>query len=451
MIGHARLLEELARLVKRSRADGTSVCAHAQMRRVSRFARDRIHQDLLQETVSLYVKVIAGGRVGVAVTDTLERTSLQRTLHAALEIARHAPPVKDLPPLPGAYQQITTHDYVAQTIQMPAQQLVGSLKRLFQLCQGAGAQLAGSFALGEDELAVVNSNRVSCYAASTLAGVKLVTMYRKLSGFATGIHRQLDRLDLERLLERALKQCLHRRDPIALPTGTYEVVLEPEAVAELITWLGYIAFGAKSFQERTSFLAGRMGERLMARAITLFDDGNHPAGLRVPFDFEGVPKQKVLLIDRGKACGIVYDTAYGLLYNHPSTGHALPPDEVEGPLPAHLFMEPGSVRREDLIRTCNRGLLIPRFHYVNGLLNPREALMTGLTREGAFLIEDGKLAAPITTMRFTQSLLEAFNHVTGISKERQLIADPTQDFGCAVVPTVRLGKFRITGRSEDED
>lgn len=449
MIGHAKLLDELTRLVKHSKADATSVCAEASVYRVSRFAYETIHQDLVQESFTAYVKVIANKRLGVAVTDTFDRAGLSRCLEAAREIARHAPPRKDLPPLPDGYEEITTRDYAASTAKVPPHRFLTTLKRLFQYCQGLGAQLAGSFVVGEDELAVVNSSGVACYTASTVCGAKLVTMYRALSGFAGGVSRRIEQLDLETLLERSLKQSLHRRDPVTLPLGTYEVILEPEAVAELVTWLGYIAFGAKAVQERTSCLAGRMGEGLMARRLTILDDGNDPAGLRMPFDYEGVPKQKVALIERGKAAGIVYDTAYGQLYGQPSTGHALPPDEVEGPLPAHLIMEPGTMKREELIRSCKRGILIPRFHYVNGLLNPREALMTGLTREGAFLIEDGRLKAPITTMRFTHSLLDAFSHVLGISKERQLVAEPAQDPGCAVMPTVRLARFRFTGRSED--
>lgn len=449
MIGHTKLLEELTRLVKRSRADATSICAEADTRRVSRFAYESIHQDMAQENCSVSVKVVLGKRVGVAVTDTLERTGLARGLRAATEIARHAPPVNELAPLPGEYRHITAQDHVQETLQAAPEAFLKTLKHLFQLCRGVGAHLAGSFSVGEDEMAVVNSNGVACYAASTSAGAKLVTMYRKLSGFAASVQRRLDRLDLEALLERSLKQSLHRRDPITLPIGTYEVILEPEAVGELLMWFGYIACGAKSFQERTSPLAGRMGEPVMGRQITLIDDGHDPEGLRMPFDYEGTPKQRVVLIDRGRAAGLVYDTTYGRLYGHPSTGHALSPDETEGPLPSHLFLEPGSQRRDDLIRACRRGLLIPRFHYVSGLLNPREALMTGLTREGAFLIEDGKLTRPITTMRFTQSLLEALRHVLGISKERQLIADPMQEGGCSVMPSLHLAKFRFTGRSED--
>ena len=449
MIGHARVLEELQRLVKRSKAEATSVYLDASTRRVSRFAYGTIHQDVLQESATAYVKVIHQRRVGVAVTDTFERASLQRALDAALTIARHAPPTQDLPALPGAYQHISTEDHDRSTAEAPAGQFITTLTHLFRICQGVNATLAGSCSFGEDERAVVNSHGVACYAASTVAGVKLVTMYRALSGFASDVSPRLAELDPEGCLEQALAQCLHRKEPIRLPTGTYEVILDPEAVAELVVWLGYIAFGAKSVQERTSFLVGRMGEPVMDRRITIVDDAHHPAGLHRPFDAEGVRTQRVPLIERGKAAGIVYDTTYGALYRHPSTGHALPPDEVEGPLPLHLVLEPGTTPRADLIRACPRGIFIPRFHYVSGLLNPREALMTGLTREGACLIEHGKLTAPITTMRFTQSCLDAFGHVRGISRESRLIADPAQDASCAIMPTLHLAKFRFTGRSED--
>ena len=448
MIGDSRLLAALSKLVKRTKADGVSACAHAKTRRVFRFAYDAIHQNLVQESVGVTVKVIQDHRVGVASADTLEQESLSRCVRAATEIAKHSPPQDELPALPANSRIRAMEDYVPATVRISAATCVSTLKRLFHLCKGAGASLAGSLVIGEDEFAVVNSASVSCYAASTIAGAKLVTMYRQLCGYASGVHRHVDQLDLEALLKRSLRQSLHQQEPLTLPVGTYEVILEPEAVAELVTWLGYIAFGAKSVEERTSFLAGRMGERVMDRRLTIYDDGNDPHSLRMPFDFEGTPKQHVVLIDQGNATGIVYDSTYGARFGHPSTGHGMSPDEVEGPLPLHLAMAAGTARVSDMIRACKRGLLIPRFHYVNGLLNPREALMTGLTREGTFLIEEGKLTAPITTLRFTQNLLEAFSHVRGVSKERRLIAEPSQELGSAVMPTLHLAKFKFTGRSE---
>ncbi len=448
MIGSSRLLTALSRLVTRARADGISVSAHARTRRVFRFAYESLHQSLVQEGVTVTVKVLEDSRIGVASADTLDAAGLARCIDAAREIARHCPKQETRPVLPRGHKVRTTADYIGATARLGPEACVASLQRLFQLCRGAGASLAGSLVNGEDEFAVVNSAGVSCYAGSTVAGAKLVTMYRKLSGFASGVHRDIRRLNLQGLLQRSLSQSLHREDPVTVPLGSYEVILEPEAVAELVTWLGYTAFGAKSVQERTSFLAGRMGEQVMGPRITIYDDGREAASLRIPFDFEGTPKRNVVLIDRGKAAGIVYDTTYGARYGHPSTGHAMPADEVEGPLPLHLAMAPGKERMAGMIRACRRGLLIPRFHYVNGLLNPREALMTGLTREGAFLIENGKITKPAATLRFTQSLLEAFRHVLGVSRERRLVADPSQELGCALMPALRLGVFRFTGRSE---
>ncbi len=448
MIGETRLLTELSKLVKRTHADGVSVCAHAKIRRVFRFAYGAIHQDLTQESVTVTIKVIRDRRIGVASADTLEPASLTRCAKAALNIARHAPPQQSLPELPRAHHIKNTQEYARSTPRLSAAQCVNALKHLVHLTKGLGATLAGSFVTGEDEFAVVNSSNVRCYAASTISGAKLVTMYRALSGYASAVHRDVAELDLEALLKRSLRQSLHRHDPVALPLGTYEVILEPEAVAELVTWLGYIAFGAKALEERISFLSGRIGERVMHPDMTLYDDGTELGSLRLPFDFEGTPKRRVILVDRGKAAGVVYDTIYGQRFGHASTGHAMPPDEAEGPLPLHLAMAPGRAKVEEMIRGCARGLLIPRFHYVNGLLHPREALMTGLTREGACLIEDGKLKTPITTLRFTQSLLEAFQHVRGISKKRQLVADPSQELGCALMPTVHLAKFAFTGHSE---
>ena len=448
MIGDTKLLTELSRLVKRTRADGLSVCALARTRRVFRFAYEAIHQALVQENVTVTVKAIEDHRVGVASADTLERQSLERCVRAALEIARHSPSQRELPPLPSRHRIISRADFVPSTANARSGTLTAALKSLFRLCKGSGTELAGSLVTGTDELAIANSAGIACYTASTIAGAKLVTMHGRLSGYASGVHQDVNRLDLEELLKRSLSQSLHRRGPVTLPVGTYEVILEPEAVAELVTWLGAIAFGAKSVQERTSFLAGRMDEQVMDPQVTISDDGTDPKVLRMPFDFEGTPKQKVVLIDRGRAAGIVYDSVYGARFGQPSTGHGLSPDEVEGPLPLHLQMAPGSAGAAQMVRRCKRGLLIPRFHYVNGLLNPREALMTGLTREGTFLIEDGKVTAPVTTMRFTQSLLEAFKQVRGVSKDRRLVADPSQELGCALMPTLHLAALKFTGRSE---
>lgn len=448
MIGSSKLLNTLMALVTRSKADSTSVFAEARTRRVLRFAQGRIHQDLVQESLQVSVTARLDRRIGVASTETLDRAGLSRCLASAVEIARHTRAAASVPSLPSTSRLITTQDHVPSTAAVSVRRMVETIRRLFHLCQGLGVELAGSSMAAEEERVVVNSRGAACYAASTVSGIKLVTMRKGLRGFAGGVHPDIRGLDADTLLERALASCLLRRAPMSVPVGTYEVILEPEAIAELLVWLGYITFGAKHLKERTSAFAGRIGERVAASSVTIVDDGTDPSGLRLSFDAEGIAKQRVPLIERGRAAGVVYDTAYGALYGRASSGHALSPGDPEGPLPMNLFLAPGRSSREEMIRRCEHGLLIPRFHYVNGLLSPRDTLMTGLTREGACLIEDGKIRAPITTLRFTQSALEALSHVKGLSKERERVADPAQDPGCVVAPTVHLAQFRFTGRSE---
>ncbi|MBI4355822.1 MAG: TldD/PmbA family protein [Candidatus Omnitrophica bacterium] len=449
MIGRTRLLNTLHSVVKLSKADQTVVSAWSVSRRIMRFAFEKIHQDLAQEDLDLYIKVVVDGRVGVACANSLQLSTLKHALRAAQEIARHSPKHQGslVLPKPHPVPSVTTH--FPETARLAPVERVERIQSLFHLAKGCGAQLAGSFLSGEEEFAVATSSGIRRYQPMTVAALKLVAIGPTVSGFASSVSRNVRDLDMELTLERALKKCLTRERPADLPLGAYTVLLEPEAVGELLTWLGFLAFGAKAVHERTSFLAGRMGERLMGRNITITDDGTDPAGLPMPFDFEGVARQPVTLIDRGIARGLVYDTHYARLFDAASTGHAQPPDDVEGPQPSHLGIAAGATPMEQLLGRIDRGILVTRFHYVNGLLNPREALMTGLTRDGTFLIERGRLSAPLPNLRFTQSILEALNQVEAISRERRLVADPTQEFGAVLAPALLLRRFTFTGKSKE--
>jgi len=322
-------------------------------------------------------------------------------------------------------------------------QRLNSLKEIIQ----RKAELAGSLMTGTRETAVVNSLGLRRHHASTVAGVKCIAMARGLSGFGSATHTDIRLLDDAAALERALEKCTGWGAPRTLRLGAYPVLLEPEAIAEIAGWLTFIAFGAKSFQEHSSCLAGRIGDRLLSPSMTIVDDGLDPRGLALPFDCEGTTKMRVPLIERGIARGIVYDRRYGALYGRASTGHATSPTETEGPVPFHLFVAPGTTPREALLRRLDRGILVTRFHYINGYLNPREALMTGLTRDGTFWVEDGRIKAPLRNLRFTQSIVEAFSHVRGVSAETRLVADPAQEFGATVAPSLLLDRFTFTGAS----
>ncbi|HSR10623.1 MAG TPA: metallopeptidase TldD-related protein, partial [Thermodesulfobacteriota bacterium] len=230
----------------------------------------------------------------------------------------------------------------------------------------------------------------------------------------------------------------------------YEVVLEPEAVYEFLSFLATLGFNALSVQEGRSFLCNRFGEKLADERITIFDDGLDPAGMPVPFDFEGVPKKRVTFLDRGIARAVTYDSFTAGREGRESTGHALPPPGTEGPIPMNLFMAPGESQIEEMVRSVRRGVYVSRFHYTN-VVEPMKAVITGMTRDGTFLIEDGEIRMPVKNLRFTESILKALSRVKAVGRERK-ICSAGSNYGRrfatgTVAPALLIDGFNFSGVS----
>ena len=458
LLGKARLIEPLKKAARSSPADETLLAAQRTSQTTLRFAGGRIHQNLHEEDLTLWVKVaclpagqlVGGGRVGVSATSSLKQESLRRAIDSAVTIARlsgrqTAPAFSTRPPKEPTPAVAT---YFPETVHRPLEETVSQIRSMWDRSHRAGMELAGSFVAGESELAVVGSGGLAQYQPFTAGGIRLVATRNGSSGFAAQAVREIGRMDAESLLKRAWDFCRLNRNPKEIRMGRYNVLLEPEAVAELVEWLGAIGFGAKQMADRTSFMTGRIGDQILDPKISIADDGSDPRGLAVPFDMEGIPKQRVDLIRRGRAAGVVYDSHHARLYHRHSTGHALAYDEIEGPLAGHLVVAPGKTPRKELLKKLDRGLWITRFHYVNGLLNTQQALMTGLTRDGTFLVKDGKVAGAVKNLRFTESILEAFSRVIGVSDDPQLVADPAQGFSSVVTPALLLRGFTFTGQTK---
>jgi PmbA protein len=198
-------------------------------------------------------------------------------------------------------------------------------------------------------------------------------------------------------------------------------------------------------QEGRSWMNDRIGQRVMSPSVTIVDDGHDEAGLPLPFDFEGVPKQKVILIENGVPRGPVYDTTTARKDGKPSTGHALPPPNTFGPLALNLVMSPGAATVEEMIRSTERGLYITRFWYTR-VVHPRDCVITGMTRDGTFLIEQGELTRPVKNLRFTQGYIPALANVDLIGQEARTLS--SGEFGASRVPALKLNEFHFTGATQ---
>jgi predicted Zn-dependent protease len=310
--------------------------------------------------------------------------------------------------------------------------------------RAVGMGAAGSYSTGAAELAVANSLGVLAYAATTVADLTVVVSGRNGSGYADQAAPAVGQLDPAKAGETAVRKALLSQDPRPLDPGEYTVILEPPAVADMLTFLGFLGFSAQAVQEGRSFMAGKIGTKIMGDNVTIWDDGTDPEGRPVPFDFEGIPKRKVMLIENGVARGVVHDSSTAAREGVQDTGHALPAPNVYGPLPLNLFLAPGDSSVDEMVASTGRGVLVTRFHYTNPV-HPIRAVITGMTRDGTYLVEDGRISRPVVNMRFTDSLIRALSCVTAIGRERKLQAG---FLGGALVPAIRVEGFAFTGATE---
>jgi len=445
LLGRDQVQEILHWVVDSSPADQTEAGFMDIRSYLTRFTGNAVHQNVGSRDTSLWIRVLEGRRVGTCSTNLLTAGGVERALKQALEIARHQKPLESDLILPGPAHYRPVDTWREPTARCSPARRAEMIAPLFQAAEGKGTRLAGALRTEEAVLAVLNHRGVDAYQAFASSEANLLATAGDALGYAYQRQRDVNALDLAALEERASGKALASREPRDLPAGRYDVVLEPAAVATLFTWLAFISFGAKSVEQGTSFLAGREGEPVMGEQVTIYDDGLEDPETATPFDVEGVPRGRVMLVHKGKAGKPVLDTFYAGRLGGVSTGHSSGP--TGEPLPLNLTMEGGEGSVEDLVRGMKRGLLVTRFHYVNGLLEPRKARMTGMTKDGTFLVENGEIVGPVQNLRFTESITEAFSRITGLSADRERHASWMTWTGGVTVPGVALKDFRFTSKA----
>ncbi|MBI5826456.1 MAG: TldD/PmbA family protein [Deltaproteobacteria bacterium] len=410
-----------------------------------RFAGSSFHQGGVKTDCAVYIRVILGRKIGVASTNSLERSALVHCLDRALRIAEHVSEEGFPLLLPGPSVYADIGSYFVSTASMDDAEKVSVISEGFKRGEALGVLHSGILSTSVGEIAVFNTNGVEAYHPYTSAFLSSISTGEGSSGFSSALSKDISSIDILDVMEESADSCLKGMAPRDLATGVYRVLLEPPAVCELLHWLAYIGFGAKNYHEGSSFLSGRLGEKITGENVTIYDDGADPRGMAVPFDLEGVGKRKTMLIERGAASGVVYDTFTASLDGRGSTGHAPFPEDPEGPLPDHVFMEGGSCPRSEMVERLGEGIVVKSFHYVNGLLNPKQTLMTGMTRHGTFYVDNGKVLYPVRSLRFTENILEAFGRIEEISREVKVFPNHDLPLSSITAPYLLIDGFRFTG------
>ena len=447
MLGEARLREIAEGVLRHATADQTEVLVTSGETDLTRFAVNTIHQNVTEKDVSVRIRVINKKRTGVASGNDMSDAGLARLVQMAESAAsfqKENPEFTSLPePLP-----ITPADaFVDATAEHTPEARADGVNQILALARENGLEAAGAFSTEENELFIANSLGVRAYHAGTQANVRTVIMGEDSSGYGGQTSMDVETLDPEAVGATAVDKALRSANPTSIEPGEYTVILEEEAVANMAGFLGFMGLGALATQEKRSFMTGKLGEKITGESITLWDDGHDLSGMPLPFDFEGVPKQRVTMIEKGVAKRVVYDSfTAGREEGASSTGHALPAPNTFGPVPVNLFMATGAATKEEMLAATERGIWVTRFHYTNPL-HPVKTILTGMTRDGTFLIENGKISRPLKNLRFTQSILEAFANADMLGSTAKVVKSMYGSFATSA-PAARIHGFRFTGTTE---
>lgn len=452
MLGEERAADLITKALRFSRADQTEVVIGSYGSWLTRFANSQIHQNVAEHNLWLSVRGVVGKRVGVATTNRLDGSSIREVVARASELARHQPELPGFQSLPrvGPQGYRPVKAYYKRTQNLSARARAREVKEVIGLIRSYNLRAFGCFTTTTWELAIGNSLGTFAYTPATYAFLSVVAVGPDSSGYAQAVARDVGRLKSIEVARRAVKKAALGQNPKELKPGCYPVILEPIATAQLMEWLGMLGFNARAYLEGRSFMCERMGRRVVADEITLYDDAYDPRGLAIPFDFEGVPKERVVLIDSGVAKGLVHDSLTAAQLNTRSTGHALPAPNPYGPIPLNLVLCPGPEDPTQIIRSTRQGVLITRFHYLNPV-DPKETIITGMTRDGTFWVEAGEVRYGIKNLRFTQSILAALSQVR-LGSDLTLVGGGV-GYGpgyasASLVPTMKLEEFHFTSKTE---
>jgi PmbA protein len=426
----------------------------------ARFAMVELGQHMQLAVPQAVLRVAHGKHVAETVTTRLDRDHLVEAVRKTAVAARLVPEVDGFPGFTGAGEPDgpAPPRFADATARATPEERVARLAPVLAAVRAAGMVSAGMLETRRQTVAMATTRGCRRSHDATFAAFKVWALETPGAGGAAGYgghaHRDVGALRTAEETERAIRGCRDSHAPGSLEAGTYDVVLEPEAVAELLEWLSSIAFGAPEVEQGSSPMAGRLGTRITGEAILLTEDplSDDPAlGFGCPFDREGTWRRRVALVDKGVASAVLYDRTYAARAGASSTGSATLPalGEAGGVGATSLTMAAGTAASvEELIAGVERGLYVCRLHYVNGLLEPRRAVMTGLTRDGCFLVEHGRIGRAVGNLRFTDSFLEGLARADGMTRERKAIPTWWSDDGAIVAPAVRMRAFRFNGASQ---
>jgi len=434
-----RIIDTVLRLAKSTGADETEVHVDETADSLTRFANNAIHQNVAEHGLNVSIRTVVDSRTARATTNRIDEDSFRAAIEASLSLAHSQPKDPLLLPLPGKQLYRKVNRFVKDTAALTPEERARAVRRACDLAIQNGQVAAGIFASGLQQSALGNSRGLFAAYRETHAEFSITMQENPAASWAKANAASVRAFDPQKLAQRASEKAHMASDARELPPGRYTVILEPAAVLDLVGFLFY-DFAATALQDKRSCLNDRMGKPLFGKNISITDDAYHPLQLGAPFDGEGMPRQQVQLVDRGVPKNLVYSRSSARTAHKKPTGHGFALPNEYGEAPMNLVFTGGDSSLEKMVASTGRGFLVTRLWYIREV-DPYEKVMTGMTRDGLFLVENGKVTSAVRNFRFNQSILEMLRNVEQLGPAVRATGEEAFEM---VVPAMKVRDFHFS-------
>ncbi len=454
MLNQDQAADIFQRIRKYSVADEVEALFYGGNSALTRFANNVIHQNVAEENYSLSVRTVFAGRTARATTNKLDDESLKRVVQASESLAKVQHPDPDLLPMAAASEgagatQASRH--FSQTAALTPELRAEAVKKIVSVAAQHRLTSAGIFSAAESVEGIFNSRGLTGWHTQTSSEISITMLAGDSSGWQKANSPDVSQLDPVRLADIAARKALESASPREFPPGKYTVILEPAAVLDMVGFM-FFDFGGLSILDQRSFLNNRVGTQIFGTNIDLWDDVTHPLQSGAPFDGEGVSRQPVHLVENGVVKRLVYARATAEKMKQSEykdkvgpvapTGHGFPlPNEMgEAPMNIVFGTPAGPQTVDQMIASTERGVLVTRLWYIREV-DPYEKILTGMTRDGTFHVEDGKVRHGILNFRFNESLIHMLSNVEAMGTPIRASGEESFDM---VAPPMKVRDFNFT-------
>ncbi|HEX3745181.1 MAG TPA: TldD/PmbA family protein [Bryobacteraceae bacterium] len=435
----ASIGEQVVRAARARGVEEVEAILTASDQALTRFANNAIHQNVAESGASLSVRARIEGRSARASTDRLDPEGIREAVDQAIAITRLTEPDEESLPMAEAAEYQPLDRWSEPTAQVTPRARARAVAEAIAAVEGAGQTAAGIYSTDATEYTLINSRGVHAHYRETMARFSITAMAGGSSGWAKASacdHRDIDALALA---VSAARKATQSAAPRELPAGRYTVILEPAAVLDLAGQM-FGDFSATAIRDGRSFLNDRIGKQIFGTNITIHDDVAHALQAGAPFDGEGVSRRRLTLVEDGVVRDIAYCRQAAARAGVAPTGHGFPLPNEYGEAPVNIVIAGGNSSVEQMVESTGRGILVTRLWYIREV-DPYEKIFTGMTRDGTFLVEDGKVTAGVRNFRFNQGLMEMLSKVEALSPAVRASGEETFDM---VAPAMKVREFNFT-------